>query len=789
MFGKNTGSDTYRFNGNSELCSNNSGLCVFHAWLVFASYAFLFGGMKMKKLFFFVLSLLIIVTVFPISMTTINAASTVMTAYDFVAKAKDIALNYKTLYVMGCFGSPLNSENKKRFTSNHSYNEQSERKTMINNASSDTFGFDCVCLIKGILWGWNGDLSHTNGGAKYATHGVPDISADAMINVCTEISTDFSEIDVGEAVWLQGHIGIYIGNGLAVECTPKWDNCVQITACNRSISGYHRRDWTKHGKLPYIEYPDEDNNPINLGDKFFANIYNPESQCQLTNSNNNVNLKSATNDANQLWYFERDSDLGYKITSFVDGTCLDAENGEYSNGTNVQTYDSNSSDSQRWYFIDIGMDHYSIRTKLGNAYIDAHTSGGIIEPGANTQLYNRQDTDAQVYCVNKVDDINAFLAHDIGTGFYANIINPTTGFLLTNTENNVTLNSKVSSRLTTAQIWKFERQPDNSYIIRSFMNNQCLDAENGKAEDGTNLQIYEDNATLAQKWIFIEPGNSNYMIKSATGNAVIDAKTSAGEISDGANIQLYHPNGTTAQAYSIQPINNINKYFADDIGTDFKGYIINPSTGYRLTNNNSNITLDSETEKQNQMWRFERQEDNGYIIRSAVDSTCIDAEMGETEDGTNVQTYEYNGTEAQRWYFYKKGNNQYTIVSSKADVVIDAKTSAGEISDGTNIQLYHPNGTDAQIYTIQIIDDEQKILGDADCDDEVTILDATVIQRHLVGIPVNTFDVTAADCDGDEDISIIDATWIQRYLVQMQVPYSIGHYINKCQNSSLFCKE
>ena len=517
--------------------------------------------------------------------------------------------------------------------------------------------------------------------------------------------------------------------------------------------------------------------PVDLGDDFYACIYNPESQCQLTNSNNNVNLKSATNDANQLWYFERDSDLGYKITSFVDGTCLDAENGEYSNGTNVQTYDSNSSNSQRWYFIDIGMDHYSIHTKLGNAYIDAHTSGGIIEPGANTQLYSRQDTDAQVYCVNKVNDINAFLAHDIGTGFYANIINPTTGFLLTNTENNVTLNSKVSSGLTTAQIWKFERQPDNSYIIRSFMNNQCLDAENGKAEDGTNLQIYEDNATLAQKWIFVEPGNSNYMIKSVAGNAVIDAKTSAGEISDGANIQLYHPNGTTAQAYSIQPINNINKYFADDVGTDFNAYIINQSTGYRLTNNSNNITLDSETDNNNQVWRFERQEDNSYIIRSVVDSTCIDAEMGETEDGTNVQTYEYNGTDAQRWYFYKKGNNQYTIVSSKADVVIDAKTSAGEISDGTNIQLYHPNGTDAQIYTIQMIDDEQKILGDSDGDGVVTIMDVTIIQRYLVSIPVKSFDEKAADCDGDEDVSIIDATWIQRYLAEMRIPHKIGQIV------------
>ena len=53
---------------------------------------------------------------------------------------------------------------------------------------------------------------------------------------------------------MKGHIGIYVGDGLAVECTPAWKNCVQITACNCSKSGYQRRNWTKHGKLPYVTY-------------------------------------------------------------------------------------------------------------------------------------------------------------------------------------------------------------------------------------------------------------------------------------------------------------------------------------------------------------------------------------------------------------------------------------------------------------------------------------------------------------------------------------------------------
>lgn len=180
----------------------------------------------------------------------------VMKAKAFVEKLIDIAKNYKTLYVMGCFGAPMTAANKKRYTSNHTYNKQAARTQMINAASADTFGFDCVCLIKGVLWGWSGDASKSYGGASYAVNNVPDIGADQMIKKCSGVSTDFSNIAVGEALWCEGHIGVYIGDGLGVECTPRWDNKVQITAVANigKKSGYNARTWTKHGKLPYIDY-------------------------------------------------------------------------------------------------------------------------------------------------------------------------------------------------------------------------------------------------------------------------------------------------------------------------------------------------------------------------------------------------------------------------------------------------------------------------------------------------------------------------------------------------------
>ena len=175
---------------------------------------------------------------------------------ELVAKAKDIALNHKTLYVLGGFGSPATAANKKRWINAYSYNAGYTRRRLIESASADTFFFDCIGLVKGILWGWNGDKNATYGGAAYISNGVPDIGADYTITLCKGISSDFRHIELGEAVWLEGHIGIYIGDGLAIECSPRWADGVQITALGNigSKKGYNTRTWTKHGKLPWVTY-------------------------------------------------------------------------------------------------------------------------------------------------------------------------------------------------------------------------------------------------------------------------------------------------------------------------------------------------------------------------------------------------------------------------------------------------------------------------------------------------------------------------------------------------------
>lgn len=171
-----------------------------------------------------------------------------MTALSFIEKLKDAEAS-KTLYVKGGFGAPLGyGSNKKRYIDLYQYN--AGRANMIKEASDDTFAFDCVCLGKGILWGWTGDVDKVYGGAVYESNGVPDFHFSEVPKLCNDYTTDFTHILPGEWLYMPGHIGYYIGDGLVIECTPKWENGVQIT----KLEG---RGWTGHGKIRFLEYEEE----------------------------------------------------------------------------------------------------------------------------------------------------------------------------------------------------------------------------------------------------------------------------------------------------------------------------------------------------------------------------------------------------------------------------------------------------------------------------------------------------------------------------------------------------
>lgn len=131
--------------------------------------------------------------------------------------------------------------------------------TFFNKRDGSKYLCDCSGLIKACFWGYPSNGTYQKN--------LKDIDADTMIKQCIHVSSDFSNIKPGELVWMKGHIGVYLRDGVVIECTQKWNNGVQLTylnnGINQNIYGLHERKWNKHGKFKYIDYSTSNNNVNN----------------------------------------------------------------------------------------------------------------------------------------------------------------------------------------------------------------------------------------------------------------------------------------------------------------------------------------------------------------------------------------------------------------------------------------------------------------------------------------------------------------------------------------------
>ena len=159
----------------------------------------------------------------------------------------------------------------------------------------------------------------------------------------------------------------------------------------------------------------------------------------------------------------------------------------------------------------------------------------------------------------------------------------------------------------------------------------------------------------------------------------------------------------------------------------------------------------------------------GYAVEDYDDDNCwqngvcwyhAGSEMSFTDRFVAGETYtaQVSLIPASGAYYFAKSGLSGTLNGKSATVRAFSPSTAAE-----NIYVQYTFTCSAGV-----------LLGDADTDGEVTILDATAIQRRLVSLSVAAFDRDAADADQDGGLTILDATAIQRHLVKLPTNQNIG---------------
>ena len=184
--------------------------------------------------------------------------------------------------------------------------------------------------------------------------------------------------------------------------------------------------------------------------------------------------------------------------------------------------------------------------------------------------------------------------------------------------------------------------------------------------NGRNIGLYQNNGSKAQQWNFSKHmtdrercdlfaaqnkdkmADGVYYIKNKNVNYSLDVY--GGSLYGGANVQLYSLNRSNAQKWKITH--------------DSKGYVMfqNVGSGMYLTaggsGNSANVYQQKQSNGYNQKWIIMFDTNSNLRIVSALHSNrVLDVHGGMIRNFSNIQLYDSNNSNAQKWVFESINTN------------------------------------------------------------------------------------------------------------------------------------
>ena len=419
----------------------------------------------------------------------------------------------------------------------------------------------------------------------------------------------------------------------------------------------------------------------------------------------NLHVWGSDNFENQKFEFKyNEQDKTYTIkTKHTTNKVLDVAGAGKANGTNVQQYASNDSDAQRWIVKDTGDgEHFNIISKCNELSLDV--AGGSSANGTNIQVYESNGSNAQKFLLKKVEkiepkkvDLNEQKSYKISSAVNSNFV---LSVQQPNTKNgeNININKKQNVK---QQVFTIKRNKDNTYTIEIPYSIKVLDVAGGGKTNGSNVQQYESNNSDAQKWILKKVENEDYYyIISKNSNLYLDV--AGGIAQSGSNIQTYEGNGSNAQKFKFEELTEELTPDVYDgtyrISTELsnqKEMALDIDGGKQVAG--SNLQIWSSTNVLQQKFQITHIKNGYYTIEP---THCSNMALEVQNNGRNVwQNTKNVNSDAQLWMIEKIGNNTYYIRSKLNGLYLDV--NAANATDGNNVQLWEGNNTDAQKWKIQ----------------------------------------------------------------------------------------
>lgn len=468
----------------------------------------------------------------------------------------------------------------------------------------------------------------------------------------------------------------------------------------------------------------------------------------------NIQVWTAANSENQLWYIQSIGGGLYSIRALHSARFMNVAGSGKTNGTNIHQWsDKTPNGDEKWRIQDNGDGTYTFHAAVNGLALDL--AEGKVANGQNVQCWTSNGTGAQRWVLYR-SNVQADFSAPVISNIRVTEVSPK-GYRVTCTVTDASGVAKVKMPTWTLKdgqddlVW---HEATVSGTTASFyVNISDHNNETGKYLThiyASDTKGYESSASAGEVNVpedtkgpeisnirITEVSSGGYRVTCTVTDETGVARVKMPTWSDrnGQDDLVWHEatlNGNTATFYvrTADHKSETGSYTTHIYADDTRGNTSSaaapaihvpfgvPDGYYRLasavdnskgldiagvsTDNGANAHLWAYGGGSNQ--KFELKYQNGYYTLMALHSDkYIDVANGSNVAGTNVQQFQGNGSDAQQWMLKDAGDG-YAYVINKSGLYLDVN---GAFSDnGTNVQVWTGNGSAAQKWKLIPVEKE-----------------------------------------------------------------------------------
>lgn len=244
---------------------------------------------------------------------------------------------------------------------------------------------------------------------------------------------------------------------------------------------------------------------------------------------------------------------------------------------------------------------------------------------------------------------------------------------------------------------------DGTYVIRALCSDRgVLDVARASTANGANVRIWDADGSDSQRWIVSHDSAGYITLTNAVSRKVLDAAGGAGK--EGDNAQQWTPNGGWNQKWIAVPDSTGGVTLASAIRSDL---VLDVYRG--LSDSGTNVQVWGSNSGSSQSFEFKSAKtcrqalddlaaenrdaiaDGTYVVRALCsDRGVLDVYGGRATNGANIQIWDPNSTDGQRWRVEHDAAGYITLTNVGSNKLLDVAWGVGR--EGDNVDQWASNG-------------------------------------------------------------------------------------------------